>query len=161
MRYLTDRQRKFADEYLIDGNGTRAYKAAYPSVKKDSTASVCASQLLRNPNVKAYIDEQLDKLHDEKSADAKEIIEYLTAVMRGETKSEIVVVEGGGNGYSKAKRIMKSPDEKERLKAAELLGKRHGLFDKNNVQKDTSGIAAFTTAITLSPEKAKEIFSDE
>lgn len=81
--------------------------------------------------------------------------------MRGETKSEIVVVEGYGNGYSKAKRIMKSPDEKERLKAAELLGKRHGLFDKNNVQKDNSGIAAFTTAITLSPEKAKEIFSDE
>lgn len=55
---MTDRQRKFADEYLIDGNGTRAYKAAYPNVKKDSTASVCASQLLRKPNVKAYIDEQ-------------------------------------------------------------------------------------------------------
>ena len=54
--------------------------------------------------------------------------------MRGESESEIVVVEGCGDGCSEARRIKKAPDEKDRLKAAELLGKRYGLFtDKLNV----------------------------
>ena len=52
----------------------------------------------------------------------------MTAVMRGETLSEVVVIEGEGEGVSKAKRIDKAPDEKDRLKAAELLGKRYGTF---------------------------------
>ena len=55
-------------------------------------------------------------------------MEYLTSVLRGESQSEIVIVEGCGDGYSEAKRMDKSPDEKERLKAAELLGRRYGLF---------------------------------
>ena len=55
-------------------------------------------------------------------------MEYLTSVMRGESSSEIVVVEGTGDGCSNAVKVSKNPDEKERLKAAELLGKRFGLF---------------------------------
>ncbi|MPN14118.1 hypothetical protein SDC9_161444 [bioreactor metagenome] len=58
-------------------------------------------------------------------------MEYLTAVLRGESESEVVVVEGCGDGCSEARRINKLPDEKERLKAAELLGKRYGLFTEN------------------------------
>lgn len=58
MAKLTDKQQRFCDEYLIDLNGTRAYKAAYPSVKKDETARVNASRLLTNANVKAYIQER-------------------------------------------------------------------------------------------------------
>ena len=43
-------------------------------------------------------------------------------------------LEGDGNGCSSARRIDKAPDEKERLKAAELLGKSHMLFtDKVSV----------------------------
>ena len=58
----------------------------------------------------------------------------MTSVLRGETQSEIVVVEGQGEGVSRAKPIQKAPDERERLKAAELLGKRMGLFkDKLDV----------------------------
>jgi phage terminase small subunit len=48
--------------------------------------------------------------------------------MRGETQSEIVVVEGCGDGCYEARTMQKAPDEKERLKAAELLGKRYGLY---------------------------------
>lgn len=48
--------------------------------------------------------------------------------MRGESLSEVVVVEGQGDGYSEARAMQKAPDEKERLKAAELLGKRYGLY---------------------------------
>lgn len=130
-RYMTDNQKKFCDEYIIDCNATRAYKAAYPNVKKDSSAAVCAAKLLRIAKIQEYIDEQLEKISSEKIADAKEVMEYLTSVLRGESKSEIVVVEGCGEGYSSAVHIDKTPDEKERLKAAELLGKRYGIFKDN------------------------------
>jgi phage terminase small subunit len=128
---LTDKQRKFCDEYLIDLNATRAYKAAYPHVKSEGAARACASKLLTKANIKAYIDEQLDKISSEKTADAKEVMEYLTSVMRGESQAEIVVIEGTGDGCSDARRMSKAPDEKERLKAAELLGRRYGLFKEN------------------------------
>jgi phage terminase small subunit len=55
---ITEKQKRFADEWLVDLNGTRAYKAAYPSVKKDETAKAAASRLLTNVNVKAYIQER-------------------------------------------------------------------------------------------------------
>ena len=125
---MTDKQRKFCDEYLIDCNATRAYKVAYPHVKSEGAAMAGASRLLRNVKVKTYIDEQLDKISSDKIADAKEVMEYLTSVLRGESESEIVVIEGTGEGCSDARRMNKAPDEKERLKAAELLGRRYGLF---------------------------------
>ena len=75
---MTDKQQIFADEYLKDLNGTRAYKVAYPSVKKDETARANASRLLTNANVKKYIDEQLEKMHNDRTADAQEVLEYLS-----------------------------------------------------------------------------------
>ena len=128
MAKLTAKQQKFCDEYLIDCNAARAYKAAYPSIKSDETARANGSRLLTNANVKKYIDEQLEKIHTEKTADAAEVMEYLTSVMRGESSSEVVVVEGIGEGCSRAKTMDKAPDERERLKAAELIGKRYRLF---------------------------------
>ena len=125
---MTDNQRKFADEYLIDCNARRAYKVAYPKIKKDEVADAAASRLLSNVKVKAYIDEQLERISSEKIADAEEVMIYLTSVMRGESQAEIVVVEGIGDGCSEARTMGKAPDEKERLKAAELLGKRYGIF---------------------------------
>lgn len=132
---MTDKQRKFADEYIIDCNGARAYRAAYPRIKNDRVAAACAARLLTNANIKAYIQEQLDRISSEKVADAQEVMQYLTSVMRGESTAEIVIVEGMGDGVSEARTMQKAPDEKERLKAAELLGKRYGMFtDKVNLQ---------------------------
>ncbi|EOL43346.1 terminase small subunit [Enterococcus caccae] len=54
---MTDKQRVFADEYLKDLNGTRAYKVAYPTVKKDTRVATNAGRLLGNAEVKTYIDE--------------------------------------------------------------------------------------------------------
>ena len=51
------------------------------------------------------------------------------------SKSEVVVVEGAGEGYSEARTMEKAPDEKERLKAAELLGKRYGLYTEKIEQE--------------------------
>lgn len=125
---MTDRQQKFADEYIIDCNATRAYKAAYPNVKKDSVAAQAGSRLLRNVKVAAYIEEKLAEISSQKTAKAQEVMEYLTSVMRGESESSVVVVEGYGEGCSEAKIIEKPPDEKERLKAAELLGRHYAMF---------------------------------
>lgn len=134
---MTEKQKKFADEYLIDLNATRAYRAAYPAVKKDTVAAQAGSRLLRNVNVKSYIDEQLEKIHNQKTADAQEVMEYLTSVMRGESLAEEIVVEGLGEGVSEARRMQKAPSEKDRLKAAELLGKRFGLYtDKIDMDAD-------------------------
>ena len=131
---MTEKQKRFCDEYLIDLNGTRANKAAYPSVKSDKIAGVNAARLLGNASVRAYHDERLEQLHSERTADAAEVMEYLTAVVRGESRSSVVIVEGVGDGCSEARLVEKPPDEKERLKAAELLGKRYGIFsDKVSV----------------------------
>lgn len=132
---MTEKQKRFCDEYLIDLNGTRAYKAAYPSVKSDKTAGANAARLLGNASVRAYLDAELEKLHNAKTADAQEVMEYLTTVLRGESSASVVVVEGEGDGCSSARIVQKPPDEKERLKAAELLGKRFGLFtEKVNLE---------------------------
>lgn len=121
---MTEKQQIFADEYLKDLNGTRAYKVAYSNIKKDTVAAANAVRLLRNAKVKTYIDEQLEIMHNERTADAQEILEYLTTVMRGEQQEQTLV--GEGMGEQSIKNIDVSA--KDRLKAAELLGKRYALF---------------------------------
>lgn len=125
---MTEKQKLFADEYLIDCNATRAYKAVYRSIKSDEVARKAGSRLLTNVDVKKYITNRMEEIHNEKTADAQEVIEYLTSVLRGESSSTEIVVEGTGDGCSEARTIEKAPSEKERLKAAELLGKRYGLY---------------------------------
>lgn len=128
---MTENQRKFADEYLIDCNASRAYKVAYPYTKNDSVARANASRLLTKANVKAYIQKHLDEISATKVATAEEVMEYLTSVLRGESRTEMIV-GCGADESSDVCRVQKSPDEKERLKAAELLGKRYALFTDRN-----------------------------
>lgn len=125
---MTEKQKIFCDEYLKDLYATRAYKVAYPNVKKDEVAKAAGSRLLTNVNLKNYITEQLEKLHNERTADVKEVMEYLTSVMRGESTGEEIVTEFVGDGMSEARTIEKHPSEKDKLRAAELLGKRFGMF---------------------------------
>ena len=128
---MTAKQKRFCDEYLIDYNATQAAIRAGYSPK---TAYSIGDENLKKPELKSYLDAELEKLHNAKTADVQEVMEYLTAVLRGESSASVVVVEGVGDGCSEARTITKPPDEKERLKAAELLGKRFGMFtDKVNV----------------------------
>ena len=120
---MTEKQKKFADEYLVDLNGTRAYKVAYPSVKSNKTAGVNAARLLGNASVRAYLNDRLEQLHNERTADVQEILEYLTAVMRGEEKEEKMAANALGEMEAYNVR-----NQANQLKAAELLGKRFGLF---------------------------------
>lgn len=143
MAKLTDKQIIFANEYLVDLNATRAYKKAYPNVKKDSVAAVNGNRLLRNAKVKNYIDEQLKKIEDESIADATEVMKYLTSIMRNELTEEVVVVEGEGEGCSSARIVKKDISAKDRNKAAELLGKRYRLFVEK-IEADVNQTIVFT-----------------
>ena len=125
---MNDRQKAFADEYILTLNGRESYKKAYKNVTKDTTADVNASKLLRNPKVKAYIGQRMAQMDKQKVASQEEVLEYFTKVMRGQTVEEVVQVVGTGDGYSEVVKVTKIPSEKERLKAAELLGKRYALF---------------------------------
>ena len=135
---LNDREKLFADLYIKLGN---AYQAALQAGYKKTTAKdaskwVNPEENLKKPNgktkykqeVREYIDARMAEKEKKLIADQDEVLKYLTAVMRGKSVSEVVVVEGVGEGCSEARTMEKAPDEKERLKAAELLGKRYGLY---------------------------------
>lgn len=125
---MTDNQRKFCDEYLIDSNATRAYKVAYPHVKNDHSARTLASRLLTKVDIKKYIEAQLEKISSSKIADATEVMEYLTSVMRGTSKATTMVITKQEDGCDAIQFIEKPPDENTRLKAAKMIGERHALF---------------------------------
>jgi len=128
MRLKNERRERFCKELIIDGNQTQAYIRAGYSPRG---ANKLAARLMANDGVRARVAELMAEKDAELIAKGDEVLKYLTAVMRGETEAEVVVVEGTGDGCSDARCIKKAPDEKERLKAAELLGKRYGLYTDN------------------------------
>ena len=128
---MNEKQKRFCDEYLIDCNATQAAIRAGYSPK---TAYAIGEQNLKKLELKAYIDEQLEQLHNKKTADAKEVLEYLTAVMRGEHTEQVLRLVG--DGVQEISDINVSA--KDRIKAAEMLAKRYGLLvDKVSVQDDS------------------------
>lgn len=122
---MTKKQQRFCDEYLISLNATQAaIKAGYS--KKN--ANNIASENLAKPYIKEYIEQRMAEKENELIADQNEVLKYLTSVIRGQSRSSVVVVENIGDFMSEAREVKKAPDEKERLKAAELLGKRYGIY---------------------------------
>lgn len=122
---LTEKQKRFCDEYLIDCNATQAaIRAGY----SEKTATFIGSENLKKPYIKAYIDARMEEKKKPIIATQDEVLAYLTSVLRGESQGTEVVVEGKGDGFSEAREFQKKPSEKERMKAAELLGKRYGTF---------------------------------
>ena len=135
---MTEKQQKFADEYIICLNATQAYKKAYPNIKKDEVARANGSRLLANANVKAYIDERMEQLKSERVADQQEVLSYLTSVMRGETQEQTLISIGElGQTITDI-----DVGAKDRIKAAELLGKRHRLWT-DKVEAEVSGTVVF------------------
>ena len=121
MAKLTEKQKKFADYYIELGNATQAaIKAGYSS----KYANTNASKLLQNTTIKSYIDERLSQLASERIVSAEEVLEFLSSVMRNEQKEE--VLKGVGMGEQAKTHIEVSA--KDRVKAADLLGKRYALF---------------------------------
>ena len=124
----TERQRRFVDYYLELGNQVQAaIRAGYSG----RYARDQAFKILEMPAVKEYYEDRLQEIESKRVANIKEVMEYLTSVMRGEETEEMIVVEGCGNGYSEARKINKSIGAKDRLKAAELLSKRLDAVNTN------------------------------
>ena len=113
---MTDKQRRFADEYLIDLNATRAYMTAYPTIKCLHTAESNGSRLLRNAEVLAYIQER-QQVKQEQIGITQDMVIREIAAIAFETVSEAVSV-------------------KDKMRALELLGKHLGLFDPHKDELD-------------------------
>lgn len=125
---MTKKQQRFAEEYLIDCNATQAaIRAGYSA----ATARQIGQQNLSKLDIKQWIDKKLAEMQDKTIASAEEVMRYLTSVVRGQSTSSVLSLCGDGCQEV----IEKAPDEKERLKAAELLGKRYGIFtDKMSLE---------------------------
>lgn len=133
----------FVDEWLRSGNQTEAYKKVYKSCGTDNAASASASKLLRNPNIQAYKEAKLQEIANKNVASVQEVLEMLTSVMRGELKEETTVAEIGI--------VEVAPAMSSRLKAAELLGKRYGIF-KDKVE--VTGTLNIADALKRARERA-------
>lgn len=118
---LANKQESFINEYLIDLNATQAAIRAGYSAK---TAGITGSKLLKKANIRTRIDERLKEMESRKIADATEVMEYLTAVIRGEKKEETISTLDGSI-------VEKTIGGREQVKAAELLAKRYGLLTDN------------------------------
>lgn len=118
---LTEKQRRFADEYIISGNATQAAISAGYSKKYANTN---VTKLLQNTTIKSYIDERLEELQSEKIATQEEVLEYLTRILRDEEKEQTLISLGEGEQGI----IDIGIGAKDKIKAAELLGKRYSLW---------------------------------
>lgn len=129
---LTLKQERFIQEYLIDLNATQAAIRAGYSKK---TASAIGLENLRKPRIKQAIDEKLKQIDDEKTADAKEIREFWTRVMRGEEKDTVLRYDNEGHQVETEIDV----SMKDRIRASELMGKSYAMFtDKvdSNIDMD-------------------------
>lgn len=159
---MTDAQKRFCNEYLIDLNATRAYKVAYSRCKKDETANVNGSKLLRNAKVQEYISAKQKEIEKRTEVTQDMVIKELAKIafldirklytengqlknvadIDGDTAGAISSLEtleeyeGYGNDREKI-----GDTQKVRLldktKALELLGKHLGMFkDKVEIEQN-------------------------
>jgi phage terminase small subunit len=127
---VNEQQKRFADYYIETGNATDAYRRAGYKAKGKS-AEVNASRLLSNAKVKTYIDDLINSKDSERIAKQDEILEFLSNVLRGQVDEEFAL----GVGKGEQMLVRKEVDAKDRIKAAELLGKRYTLWtDKTQLE---------------------------
>ena len=112
---LKPKELKFAEEWLKTTNATQsAIKAGYSA----RTAYSAGNRLLKKVDVKQYIDERLAEMKESSIADTNEVMQFLSSTMRGDIPDQFGL----------------DPALNDRLKAAELLGKRYKLFtDKQEI----------------------------
>ena len=150
---MTEKQKIFADEYLIDLNATRAYRVAYPNVKKDETAASAATRLLRNVNVQEYIDKRMKDREKRTEVTQDRVVQELASIAFAKVTDYVGIWSNGATSIV----VMKSTDDltddqvraiagikegangieiklNDKEKALELLGRHLGMFkDKVDV----------------------------
>ena len=121
---LTAKQRLFADEYIKSGNATQsAIKAGYT----EKSARFVGAENLTKPNIKAYIDTKMAVIESHKIADAKEAMQAITAIARGETTETQAQINPLSGKWEK---IEVPADLKVRLSAWKEILKRYPLADE-------------------------------
>ena len=140
---MTEKQKIFADEYLIDLNATRAYRVAYPSVKKEEAAAVNGSKLLRNTKVAAYIQERMQERQKRTEITQDRVLQELAAIAfakatdYAEIKNECVRIKDTDTLDEQQIRAIAGIKEgkygielklNDKEKALELLGRHLGMF---------------------------------
>lgn len=154
---LTPKQKLFADEYLVDLNATRAYKVAYPNVKKDETARANGSRLLTNANVAGYIQERMDERSKRTEINQDMVLKELAKIGFANVTDFVTIEDDGCNCTVKVKSTYEIPQDKlgaiagikegnygievklnDKVKALELLGKHFGLFEYKESKPDSA-----------------------
>ena len=127
---LTEKQQRFVDYYCQTANASDAARRAGYS---ERIANRIGAENLSKPVIRAAIDERLKKMERERVAETQEVLEHLTAVVRGQVTEEVVTNSG--------KKLVVAVGERDRLKAAEMLLKVNGAFrEKVDVQVDGSQV---------------------
>ena len=119
------RHEKFCHEYIKDMNATQA---AIRTGYSKKTAKMQGSRLMTNDDIKLRVAELRDAYLDENIMTAKQVEYELTRIGLGISTEKTVVIEGQGDGWSTARIMDKPPDERSRLKALELMAKRHRIL---------------------------------
>ena len=91
--------------------------------------------IINNSSMVPIYEQVMEQIKADDIADVTEVMRYLTKVMRGQAEAEEVLVVGDGEGVSHIEHTLKNPSEKDRLRAAELIGKRYSMFT-DKVQAD-------------------------
>lgn len=139
MATLTEKQQRFCNEYLIDLNATQAaIRAGYSG----RNARNIASENLAKPNIQKYIAERMSEKKSSLIASQDEVLEFLTAVMRGEEKDEQLITNAMGE--IEVKEVKRQALQ---LKAAEQLAKRYEYCDKEEKQAKLEKLKAETARI--------------
>ena len=125
MSKLTPRQKRFITEYLVDFNGAQAARRAGYSPKSANREAV---RLLSKATIKNAIKEKREEIQNENIATAKDVEEFLSKAMLGEVDEEVLLNVFTGDGVSEVTSHRRELSGKDRLKAANLLGKRYALF---------------------------------
>lgn len=145
---LTEKQKRFADEYIKSGNATQAaIKAGYSK----KTARTIAQQNLTKLDIKNYIDERMQTIENNRIMTAKEAVEFLTSVVRGDVKETVVIGTPMG-----AEEVEKEPDVKTRISAAKEILKRYP--DNDNVMEQQ--LRKLTAEADMAESKAKLMNDD-
>lgn len=145
MSKLNDRQKAFADYYIESLN---AFESAIRAGYSENYAKSRSYELLENVGIKNYIDEKMKEIQSERIAKAEEVLAFLSASLRGEVLEEVVSTESV-EGMIKPVILKKQLSAKDRIKAAELLGKRYALFTEKVDLEGNVGVTIIDDIGTL------------
>jgi phage terminase small subunit len=128
---LTDKQKAFAHEYMVDKNATKAAIRAGYSKK---TASSQGERLLRNAEVRAAVDAGLQRLAEETETEAQ----WVRRRLREEATD-----------------FTEFASHSARIRALELLGKINGIFEIDNAQQ-AAKVVTKIELVGVRPKQKKE-----